>query len=344
MCKDSLQQKFLNDLNGLTWINRFKFLRPLELARLLWPSGDPKHLMTYGSRITSRWLDEGLVIRRILPKRAGTAFLLSERGANFLRNEGIDARSGKGWGTRENDKWRPPASWEHDLLATGLITLLYQKKGFKVIPDHQLRVENPLTSKIPDGLLVSGKAKVWLEIESKTKKSSDMTRMAESLAKVMFDKADILSGIKANVSVVGYSLSATDSRNYKIDHKLRIVNALKKKLDRDQTFMFLQILTKGKTVTGFKRENIEIHADDITFALNEISWDDFGNKSALYGHLKGLEITILRLSDKYDWAVNNSIENERREQVTSKLASGLEPSLLKAKRSAVKLILDLKLD
>lgn len=159
----------------LIW--RFDWLRPQELGLLLWPNS--KSATTQGRNFGQKILDEGLVIDRKLPLGAGTAYVLSTKGARLLNDNIQDgkAKTGKDWGkTVErklpldggpayvlttkgakllNDniqdgkakivkavekKFLPPLDWIHDLNAnTFLITLKNKYKNAKIWNEREIK-------------------------------------------------------------------------------------------------------------------------------------------------------------------------------------------------------------
>ena len=85
-----------NELDILTYINRFGWLRSRDLAALIWPEAKTSDsAMAMAQRTLKRLKDGGQILHRIAPDGA-TVYALSEAGARRIGNErGVDARSGK---------------------------------------------------------------------------------------------------------------------------------------------------------------------------------------------------------------------------------------------------------
>ena len=107
MKHQGLQRSAVIDIQGLTALWDFGWLRPQELGRLLWP--EATHQVKYAERIARRWSEKGLVLSRKLPAHNGTAMVLSESGARLLRESiGVAVQSGKDWGETRNGAWMAP--------------------------------------------------------------------------------------------------------------------------------------------------------------------------------------------------------------------------------------------
>lgn len=206
-----------------------------------------------------------LVIPRKLPCHGGTALVLSKRGADWLLDLGIDAKSGKNWGESENGEWRVPCWWRHDLLAAGVLSLLVAQ-GFSVIPERQIRRENPGVQKYPDGLIYResewGVESWWLEVESTRKTGKPMMWMAASLVNVAMGTCPMLSGIEPHRALVAMSRDARDQRGYRLDHVTRVKNAVYKQLgDETIEIDFLYLQKKGAGIAGFEHEVVTFSPD-----------------------------------------------------------------------------------
>ena len=133
MKHQGLQRSAVIDIQGLTAIWDFGWLRPQELGRLMWP--EATHQVKYAERIARKWCDKGLILSRKLPAHNGTALVLSESGARLLRESiGVAAQSGKDWGETRNGAWMAPRWWRHDLVANSLLSIM-AARGHHVIPE-----------------------------------------------------------------------------------------------------------------------------------------------------------------------------------------------------------------
>lgn len=119
---------------ALHLVAEFLWLRPQELGRYLHPND--KHARKYAEKYLRKLLTLRYVVARKLPGRdAGTAFVLSQRGANWLNENGRvpAAFPGTKWGEIHEGRWCPPSSWKHDLWAVGVLFIMgsIEKTGNK---------------------------------------------------------------------------------------------------------------------------------------------------------------------------------------------------------------------
>jgi hypothetical protein len=176
-----------NDVRGLAYIDRFGWLRSVELGRLMWPNDT--YSRTRADRVIRGWVSRRLVLERPLPDGAGRAVVLSSSGADFLLSafasgnypdmsvaadlttptfggEVARIRSNKDWGyfkekqipegAKESEKARlarfmPPDQWRHELLTAGVLSLIHEHGG-EFLTERQIRARQLCTGKIPDGL------------------------------------------------------------------------------------------------------------------------------------------------------------------------------------------------
>lgn len=261
------------DKIGLNWIWDFGFLRPQELGNLLWPKST--HSTKNAERIARKWLADGLILRRTLPKHAGTVLVLSKAGAEFLSHEfGIDAKSGKDIGEMTAGVWSPPKTWRHDILAAGVLALM-RRDGHTIYPEQKLRRENP-NKLVPDGIALKIKDgtpyAVWLEIESARKTGKRMDTMCKSLIAAASGTSVKLSGITCTQAAVAYNPAQTDERDYSLDHHQRVVNALRKFARSDFPVHFLELKKTGVGVASYTLKTGLIEADAVTQAVARMSW------------------------------------------------------------------------
>lgn len=257
-----------NDRSALQLIHDFGWLRAPELGLLVW--GERTHSTKYGERLLRKLAALHLVIPRVLPLHAGTAFVLSQRGADLvLENTGVAARTGKDWGETQAGVWTAPKWWRHDLLAHSFLARL-SSEGFTVFPERKLRRENAV-DKLPDGIAISpnGFHVFWIEIESTRKSGRNMDLMAQALIRVAHGKAPVLSGLTANEMMVCYAEGATDERGYRLDHRARVLSALQRHASDSIQVCLYKLSLKGFAVADFSGEVVTITPDVVKQRLHQ---------------------------------------------------------------------------
>lgn len=226
-------QRTENTGKFLQLIAEHGWMRPQELAAFSFEA--KPFAIKYAQSICRRLLAEGLVISRTLPARNGTAFVLSKYGAEVVTGwQGRGFGSGKDWGRIKDGVWFPPASWRHDLLATGLLAH-FHCLGFAVFPEHMLRREETV-EKYPDGLIFNkNEAGFWLEVEHSRKSGKNMNRLVTAIYQASttssffpFDSAQHFGSIKG--AIIGIVRTSKDERGFRLNHLERIENALRRRL------------------------------------------------------------------------------------------------------------------
>jgi len=78
----------------------------------------------------------------------------------------------------------PPISWRHDLIATGVLSLMAER-GFDIYPEAYLRRIEPEANKHPDGLIANREQgfSMWLEVENARKSGRNIDQLVVALAK-----------------------------------------------------------------------------------------------------------------------------------------------------------------
>lgn len=221
---------------ALLLIARWGRLRPQELGRLL--HGYAEHSKKYAEVYCRKLAKLGLVLARKLPGgvKNGTAYVLSEAGARWLAAEhGKGFKSGKDWGSTKDGEWQPPACWEHDLRAYGVLSHLHAK-GFEVLPEKLVRGDEPRSEKHPDGLIVSRKGGLsfWLEVEGSRKSGKrDLLPLVEALVLAARGTPvctyEAVQDCPIKGAAVAIDRDAKDERGYKLDHWARIEEAIRKR-------------------------------------------------------------------------------------------------------------------
>lgn len=250
---------------ALNHIHNFGWLRAAELGRLLWPNS------AYSQKYAERWarmaIENQIVIPRRLPGKAGTALVLSKRGADLLLDFGVrGAKSNKDWGESEEGIWHVPRWWRHDLLSAGVLSLL-ASVGFTILPERQIRRQNPGLQKYPDGLAFKvqdgATYSYWLEVESARKTGKSMTLMAANLVDVASGASPTLSYLTPNRGLVALCKGAEDERGYQLNHATRVKNAVYRQLGEHEIELdFLYLNKKGVGVSDFDHEIVTFSPDD----------------------------------------------------------------------------------
>ena len=214
-----------NDVESLAWIKRFGWLRTAELGRLMWPK-DPCS-RTRSDRLVKGLLERQLVLARPLPDGAGRALVLSLRGAGLLVDTGINAHSGKDIGASNQGRWLAPLSWQHDLIAAGVLANLFES-GYQILSERELRQSNHDLTKIPDGLAWRAETEevIWLEVEHARKTGPAMRSFADAICVVSDGQCKQVSGRRPTYVYVAYMKDAADERLYRLDHRQRVTSAV----------------------------------------------------------------------------------------------------------------------
>ncbi len=254
------EQRQQNDIDGLSFIYKFGWLRSLELGKLMWPhNSSARH---QADRLIRSWLERGLVISRELPLGAGRAVVLAAGGVRLLTDFGIQASSGKDIGQIVDKKWQPPASWKHDLIAAGVQSELI-KAGFYTIPEAEIRRRAGTSLiKIPDGILIHEEKQqvIWLEVEYARKTGKAMKELAEALVAVTNQEAKSILGHKPTHALVAFAQESTDERGYKLNHKDRVRTAVAEAAKEDVQLNWASCEISG--AAGVK--NITLTSEKIT--------------------------------------------------------------------------------
>ncbi len=221
-----MQMRHSNDIDALTWTEKFVWLRSRELGLLMWP--DDPYSRTRGDRVVRGLLDRQLVIERQLPQGAGRAVVLSEGGAQLLREEGMpDAKSGKNWGKTVNNRWQPTAAWKHDLITAGVLVRL-ANSNYSIFPERLIRRDNPSLIKIPDGLAEQSGYVLWIEVEKRRKSGDPMKKLADACCLVVQQAEPMICGMRPTNLLVAYVKDSTDERRMSLDHRSRVTAAIHK--------------------------------------------------------------------------------------------------------------------
>lgn len=302
-----------NDIAGLSWIDVFGWIRRNELGRLIWPNN--KFSKSYTSKLVEKWLKKSYVLERELPENHGKAIVLSKNGADFLESHGVSAQNGKDIGQFVEKKteidgkpviertWTPSAHWKHEILATGFLTIEHERGGRNIIPERQIRRENPGIYKIPDGIIVMGNGNVFFtEIENAKKSGIDMKRLTNSVIQINKKEAKPLSGHKPDGIIVSFVKNTIDTRGFKVDHKERLKNSIKKLSETDVTIIFCEMELSGiaPVSCSFKKEIVfNNEVSRIENAIDSTGWKTVGNNQK-----SNWNDNSLTVSDNGTWQIS----------------------------------------
>ena len=199
---DSIDTRHQNDIDALTALHKYGWLRTQELGYLLWP--DTKNRgQTQACRAALSWLKRGLMMARTLPDGAGRALVLATAGVRLLADAGVVAVSGKDIGKMVGSTWTPPIAWKHHVIATGILVNL-ATSGWNVFPEATIRRKGELLAKIPDGLAVLGEKVIWLEVEQARKTGPSMRLLGQALVAVSESEIEPVCGYRANIACCAY--------------------------------------------------------------------------------------------------------------------------------------------
>lgn len=249
---------------ALLTISGYGWLRATELGRLIY--GNDIHCRKYSEKLIRKLMKLRMLIARPLPGRhAGTAYVLSQRGADQLNEWNRDSKeykSGKDWGYSDEDGWHPPGSWKHDLLAVGVLSHMKAlSTNAEVFNERLLRSREPEARKHPDGIIVlrDKSLSMWLEVEHTRKTGRNLTQLVEALVlasrKKPFHFYDEVQGAPISFGAVAIDPKAVDERGYRIDHWRRIESSIQKRgLKSPVQILVIWMQLKGVGVESIKLE------------------------------------------------------------------------------------------
>lgn len=261
-----------NTINALHMIDRFGWARGDTLGRLIWPETASAPRM--GQRLAASLSSQKLTLARTLPNRAGTAYVVADKGGRLLRSAGLEPLgSGKDWGKFDNEKWSPPASWQHDLWTQELVAWLGKSSTVtSFLTDRELRARIDWQSfrmgKIPDALVEIDGIVFWLEVERTRKSGDHQQRMINAAIAVMRGSADALCGLKPSQIIFATPSAIIDQKTgHHIDHRLRLKHALQRSIERDIAPHFLNFDLLGAAPVNVKFERVLVQSDSVSKRL-----------------------------------------------------------------------------
>lgn len=246
---------------ALRTIALYGWLRATELGRLIY--GNDIHCRKYSEKLIRKLMKLRMLIARPLPGRhAGTAYVLSRRGAEQLNEWSSEPSysSGKDWGYVDEVGWHPPKSWKHDLLAVGVLSHMKTlSNNVEVMNERLLRSREPEARKHPDGITVLRERgfSVWLEVEHTRKSGRNLIQLVEAVVLASRKKPmhvyDGLHDAPISLGCIAIDANATDERGYKLNHWSRIETAILKRRIQGP----VQLLIAWMKLKGVGVESVE---------------------------------------------------------------------------------------
>lgn len=288
------------EVDCLVLIGRFGWLRIQEIGMFFWPGTDKVEYddyldnfiqdytinknqinrYQYAQNLVKKLVSKNQVLTQKLPEHAGTAVILTEKGAKIARRYFKYIRKAR---VTINDdmsfNWTPPRSWKHDLLSHGLCSLIINHEKYRLgnarfWTDHEIRMSDVegnhllLTQvRYPDLMIeinYSGKKIVWgIEIEKSRKHGKKRNLMIENA--VITNKKNGYSrhsydNINIDKIVFAYDPNEIehigDGKFKKINHRSNIENAVLNQLNKidvqEMDIYLIEFEVKNFGVVGFK--------------------------------------------------------------------------------------------
>lgn len=296
--KTPLQLRHENDVQGLTFISRFRWLRVKELGYLMRPSSH-RNGYVQATAMAQSWVERDLIILRKLPGRSGSVCVLASGGVRLLEAEGITARSGKDVGKETPTGWIPGQRWKHDLLIHGVLARL-AAIGYTIYTEHQIRKGGKL-AKIPDGLAVRGGDVLVLEAERATKGGTGIRKtdgtaleggaLAQYICSVSAGGAEKIFGFKPSRIAIVFDTAEKDTRGASVNHQLRVSSLVKKEAKNDVKVTWLAVQTENRGVIAMQESDEILIGDPVGALLKSINTDPF----------KGWKVTETEDEGRFQW-------------------------------------------
>ncbi len=325
-----------NDRKGLQIISAFRWIRPAELGAFMWPRQRTRRKSA--EALVRKWEARGWIIRRLLPDGAGSAILLSERGAAE-----IGARSGKDWGDHHTNEltgesvWQPPKNWRHELLQVSLLTWL-RSRGYRVIPERVLRGRGAQEDRVPDAIVMMFDHVWWCEVEHARKGGTKLHAMVQTLMSVAITgDLPVCEGITATGAMLALVADERDDRGYHLNHASRVVNAIRRKALRDIPILLaiMRVDANGAVedvITGV----YTVKSDTAQRVLGSIDWARDG-VGVWHGPWRnGIEFRYSRttgVGNRWYWQTMLSESKDHR-RTEREVDSGYARTAAEAKRAA----------
>lgn len=257
---------------ALYLVNNFGWLRAPELGRFLSPGTDNSR--KYAERMLRKLTAMRYVLPRKLPgQHAGTAYVVTARGAAWLRNHAVDDaaaityRDGTNWGRSQNGTWSPPPIWQHQVYVAGVLSLLYER-GYEVVSELELLRMAAGAKKHADGVAIGrdedgDEFSIWIEVEQSRKTGKNLDEMLEAVVGAArgqpVTEYPTLPPVRA--AFIAVPTRSFDERGYNIDHKARILSKIKRRgLASGVNFEIVGMLKEGVGVCLLDFETMDLPA------------------------------------------------------------------------------------
>lgn len=224
--KNPRKTAILNRLKILQYVHRFGWLRTKDLACLIWLSsrrGEPNQppdflpvlatssALRMAQRTIRSLLESGFLLQTKAPDGA-LVYSLSQRGADVLRQTGVEAKSGK-------DLLRAHSIgyYRHRCISNE-IAISAWLAGCKVTTENELvRGDCPYLNKafgkVPDVLVRHFDKWYWIEVERSRKNQTDYLRLLYWLESIRSNPKSVLTGFpSASVKVTFICRDAFERR------------------------------------------------------------------------------------------------------------------------------------
>lgn len=325
-----------NDRKGLQIINALRWIRPVELGAFLWPR--TRSSRKSAEALVRKWEARNWIIRRTLPDGAGSAILLSERGAAE-----IQGRTGKDWGDHHVDEltgetvWQPPKCWKHELLQASLLAWL-RRRGYRVIPERVLRSRGAQEDRVPDAIVLMFEHVWWCEVEHARKGGKKLRGMVQTLMSVAITgDMPVCDGVRATGAMLAFVADERDDRGHHLNHASRVANAIRKQARRDIPLMLaIMHVDANGAVEDVTMGVYTIKSDTAQRVLASIDWtrDDDGEWHGVWRN--GIEFRYARTTEvgnRWYWRTTLS-ESKNHKRTEREVGSGTAKTAAEAKRAA----------
>lgn len=325
-----------NDRKGMQIIQAFRWIRLAELASFLWPRSRLRR--KNAEALLRKWEARNWIIRRPLPNGAGSAILLSERGAAE-----IQGRTGKDWGDHHVDEltgesvWQPPKSWKHELLQVSLLAWL-RRRGYRVIPERILRGRGAQEDRVPDAIVIMFDHVWWCEVEHARKGGKKLRDMVQTLmTAAITGDMPVCDGVRATGAMLGFVADARDERGHHLNHASRVINAIRKQARQNIPIMLaiMQVDANG-AVEDVTMGVYTVKSDTAQRVLGSIDWTRDGDGVWHGPWRNGIEFSYSRTTEvgnRWYWRTALSESNDHR-RTEREVGSGTAKTAAEAKRAA----------
>ncbi len=256
------------------------WLTPDLAAIMLWHA-DP-NCMAFSYELLAAMVRKKLLLPRPIDGR-GRVYVVTDVGAHFAESNGIRTKVGTRWGNQPTgQRWMPPQRFGHDLRAARF--MLYLSKADRnslavltrglptnahdhlahdvsIAMDWEIQQSNGAECllKLPDGLAVIGDRVYWVEVEASRKDGKKgMGHLCEYLIAIAQGECPYInvpghftegSRKRPTDSIVVFPPLARDIRGTMLNHKKRLVSALKRALEQQRDLIDDEIFVDPRSET-----------------------------------------------------------------------------------------------